>query len=113
MNVRMWEHPATQANVATLRERGVELVGPESGELAEGESGVGRMAEPATILERIRELSGGSPPRVARAGSPASASSSPPAEPASRSTPSVSSAIARPAAWELRSPRRRGAGAPT
>jgi phosphopantothenoylcysteine decarboxylase / phosphopantothenate---cysteine ligase len=61
MNVRMWEHPATQANVATLRQRGVELVGPESGELAEGESGVGRMAEPATILERIRELSSGSP----------------------------------------------------
>jgi phosphopantothenoylcysteine decarboxylase / phosphopantothenate---cysteine ligase len=61
MNVRMWEHPATQANVATLRERGVELVGPESGELAEGESGVGRMAEPGTILERIRELSGWSP----------------------------------------------------
>ena len=58
MNVRMWEHPATQANVATLRERGVELVGPESGELAEGESGVGRMAEPAAILERIRKLSG-------------------------------------------------------
>ena len=58
MNVRMWEHPATQANVATLRERGVELVGPESGELAEGESGVGRMAEPAAILERIHELSG-------------------------------------------------------
>ena len=46
MNVRMWEHPATQANVAALRERGVELVGPESGELAEGESGPGRMAEP-------------------------------------------------------------------
>jgi phosphopantothenoylcysteine decarboxylase/phosphopantothenate--cysteine ligase len=58
MNVRMWEHPATQANVATLCERGVELVGPESGELAEGESGVGRMAEPAAILERIRKLSG-------------------------------------------------------
>jgi phosphopantothenoylcysteine decarboxylase/phosphopantothenate--cysteine ligase len=58
MNVRMWEHPATQANVAALRERGVELVGPESGELAEGESGFGRMAEPAAILERIRELSG-------------------------------------------------------
>ncbi len=61
MNVRMWEHPATRANVATLRERGVELVGPESGELAEGESGAGRMAEPATILERIRELSGWNP----------------------------------------------------
>jgi phosphopantothenoylcysteine decarboxylase / phosphopantothenate---cysteine ligase len=61
MNVRMWEHSATRANVATLRERGVEFVGPESGELAEGESGAGRMAEPATILERIRELSGKSP----------------------------------------------------
>jgi len=61
MNVRMWEHPATQDNVATLRKRGVVLVGPESGELAEGESGVGRMAEPASILERIRELSGLSP----------------------------------------------------
>jgi phosphopantothenoylcysteine decarboxylase/phosphopantothenate--cysteine ligase len=61
MNVRMWEHPATQANVATLRERGVELVGPESGDLAEGESGAGRMAEPAAILERIRELSGERP----------------------------------------------------
>ena len=58
MNVRMWEHSATQANVAALRERGVEFVGPESGELAEGESGAGRMAEPAAILERIRELSG-------------------------------------------------------
>jgi phosphopantothenoylcysteine decarboxylase/phosphopantothenate--cysteine ligase len=65
MNVRMWEHPATQANVATLRERGVELVGPESGELAEGESGFGRMAEPAAILERIRELSGASAPSSA------------------------------------------------
>ena len=42
----MWEHPATQANAATLRERGVELIGPEEGELAEGESGPGRMSEP-------------------------------------------------------------------
>jgi len=58
MNVRMWEHPATQANVAALRERGVEFVGPESGELAEGESGAGRMSEPAAHLVRIRELSG-------------------------------------------------------
>ena len=39
MNTRMWEHPATQANAATLRERGVELIGPEAGELAEGEVG--------------------------------------------------------------------------
>src|SRR5262245_62564609 len=44
MNHRMWAHPATQANVNLLRARGVELVGPEEGELAEGESGVGRMA---------------------------------------------------------------------
>jgi phosphopantothenoylcysteine decarboxylase/phosphopantothenate--cysteine ligase len=65
MNVRMWEHPATQANVAALRERGVALVGPESGELAEGESGAGRMAEPAAILERIRELSGKAAPSSA------------------------------------------------
>src|SRR5918992_2171954 len=40
MNVRMWRHPATQTNIATLRERGVALVGPEAGELAEGEVGM-------------------------------------------------------------------------
>src|ERR671930_104321 len=56
MNPRMWSHPATQANVAALRERGVELVGPEEGETAEGEWGIGRMAEPAEILDRIRRL---------------------------------------------------------
>ena len=39
MNVRMWEHPATQANARTLAERGVELIGPDEGELAEGETG--------------------------------------------------------------------------
>jgi phosphopantothenoylcysteine decarboxylase/phosphopantothenate--cysteine ligase len=64
MNVRMWEHPATQANVAALLERGAELVGPDAGELAEGETGVGRMAEPGEIHARIRELlgEGGSSP---------------------------------------------------
>jgi phosphopantothenoylcysteine decarboxylase/phosphopantothenate--cysteine ligase len=56
MNVRMWEHAATQANVALLRDRGVHLVGPEEGELAEGESGLGRMAEPETIFARAQEL---------------------------------------------------------
>jgi len=56
MNTRMWEHPATQANVATLRARGVELVGPSEGELAEGEEGVGRMAEPEEIHARIDTL---------------------------------------------------------
>lgn len=56
MNVRMWEHAATQENAARLRERGVHFAGPEAGELAEGEAGVGRMAEPAAIHERIRGL---------------------------------------------------------
>ena len=59
MNVRMWEHPATQANVALLRERGVELVGPEAGELAEGEWGAGRMSEPEVIFAACTALLGG------------------------------------------------------
>src|ERR687887_975331 len=56
MNSRMWSHPATQANVARLQECGVELIGPEEGELAEGESGVGRMAAPEAIAARCEEL---------------------------------------------------------
>jgi phosphopantothenoylcysteine decarboxylase/phosphopantothenate--cysteine ligase len=58
MNPRMWMHPATQANVSMLRERGVELVGPEEGDTAEGEVGLGRMAEPEEIFRRARELLG-------------------------------------------------------
>ena len=58
MNVRMWEHPATQANAVALRERGVELIGPEEGALAEGETGLGRMTEPDEILARCRVLLG-------------------------------------------------------
>jgi phosphopantothenoylcysteine decarboxylase / phosphopantothenate---cysteine ligase len=58
MNVRMWEHPATQENVRVLRERGVELIGPEEGELAEGEHGPGRMSEPEAIFARCRSLLG-------------------------------------------------------
>ena len=58
MNPRMWSHPATQANAATLRERGVELIGPDEGETAEGELGVGRMAEPEEIFERVQEVLG-------------------------------------------------------
>ena len=56
MNTRMWTHDATQANVATLRAREVEFVGPVEGELAEGEEGIGRMAEPEDILDRLEEL---------------------------------------------------------
>ena len=56
MNTRMWAHPATQDNVATLRARGVHFVGPSEGELAEGEEGVGRMAEPEEIQARVEDL---------------------------------------------------------
>jgi phosphopantothenoylcysteine decarboxylase/phosphopantothenate--cysteine ligase len=58
MNVRMWEHPATKENVATLVERGVEILGPESGELAEGEHGPGRMTEPEAIFAHCQEILG-------------------------------------------------------
>jgi phosphopantothenoylcysteine decarboxylase / phosphopantothenate---cysteine ligase len=56
MNPRMWAAPATRANVSTLLARGVELVGPDEGEMAEGEWGVGRLAEPALIAERAAQL---------------------------------------------------------
>jgi phosphopantothenoylcysteine decarboxylase / phosphopantothenate---cysteine ligase len=56
MNVRMWEHPATQANAEVLRGRGLVFVGPVEGDLAEGESGMGRMAEPEEIFRRCAEL---------------------------------------------------------
>jgi phosphopantothenoylcysteine decarboxylase / phosphopantothenate---cysteine ligase len=58
MNVRMWEHPATQANAALLAERGVELIGPDEGELAEGETGPGRMTESEEIFARCQVLLG-------------------------------------------------------
>jgi phosphopantothenoylcysteine decarboxylase/phosphopantothenate--cysteine ligase len=58
MNVRMWEHPATQENVARLEARGVEIIGPEAGELAEGEHGPGRMTEPEVLFARCQELLG-------------------------------------------------------
>ncbi len=56
MNPRMWAHPATRANAETLRARGVVLVGPDEGETAEGELGVGRMAEPEEILRAAQDL---------------------------------------------------------
>jgi phosphopantothenoylcysteine decarboxylase/phosphopantothenate--cysteine ligase len=56
MNVRMWEHLATQENLAALRARGVEIVGPVEGELAEGEVGLGRMSEPEEIAARIEAI---------------------------------------------------------
>jgi phosphopantothenoylcysteine decarboxylase / phosphopantothenate---cysteine ligase len=56
MNLMMWAHPATQANLATLAARGVVRIGPGSGELACGEVGSGRMAEPLEIVAAIEHL---------------------------------------------------------
>jgi phosphopantothenoylcysteine decarboxylase / phosphopantothenate---cysteine ligase len=56
MNTRMWNHPATQGNVEVLRSRGVELIGPEEGELGEGGEGMGRMSSPEAIYDRCEEL---------------------------------------------------------
>ncbi len=58
MNVRMWQHPATRRNMATLRTDGIVFVGPDEGEMACGEYGPGRMAEPPAILEAIERLLG-------------------------------------------------------
>ncbi|MGN6431581.1 MAG: bifunctional phosphopantothenoylcysteine decarboxylase/phosphopantothenate--cysteine ligase CoaBC [Gaiellaceae bacterium] len=56
MNSRMWANRATRENVARLRERGVVLIGPDEGELAEGEWGIGRMSEPEQIFDRIEAV---------------------------------------------------------
>jgi phosphopantothenoylcysteine decarboxylase/phosphopantothenate--cysteine ligase len=56
MNVRMWEHPATQENAEAVRAHGVELLGPAVGDLAEGEHGPGRMVEPEDLFARCQEL---------------------------------------------------------
>ena len=56
MNVRMWNHAATQRNLATLRQDGIHVVGPDEGEMACGEFGPGRMAEPDEILSAIERL---------------------------------------------------------
>jgi phosphopantothenoylcysteine decarboxylase / phosphopantothenate---cysteine ligase len=53
MNVMMWRNPATQANVASLKARGIRMVGPDAGDLACGEVGAGRMAEPLDILAAV------------------------------------------------------------
>ena len=53
MNVRMWEHAATQANIAILKSRGLIQIGPDAGNMACGEYGLGRMSEPMTIVEAI------------------------------------------------------------
>ena len=59
MNVRMWQHAATVANLATLRARGVAVVGPDEGAMACGEFGAGRLAEPPVIFHAIEAMLGG------------------------------------------------------
>jgi phosphopantothenoylcysteine decarboxylase/phosphopantothenate--cysteine ligase len=56
MHTEMWRHPATQVNIATLRERGVAILGPGEGELTGGDSGPGRMLEPEEIVEAALAL---------------------------------------------------------
>jgi phosphopantothenoylcysteine decarboxylase/phosphopantothenate--cysteine ligase len=56
MHTEMWEHPAVQQNLETLRGRGVIVVPPEEGRLAGGDSGTGRLADPAVIVERVLEV---------------------------------------------------------
>jgi len=66
MNVRMWLHPATVANMALLRSRGVHVVGPDEGAMACHEFGPGRLAEPPSILAAIAALCGGTRPLAGR-----------------------------------------------
>ncbi|MFA7185916.1 MAG: flavoprotein [Victivallales bacterium] len=56
MNPKMWRNTAVQENVAILRERGIEFIGPVSGHVACGDEGLGRMSEPDDILRRIEAL---------------------------------------------------------
>ena len=66
MNFVMWDHAATRANLDTLRTRGVRMIGPDAGELAEGEVGLGRMSEPMAIVAAIEEILGGAGPLKGR-----------------------------------------------
>ena len=61
MNVRMWQHPATQRNIATLRGDGITMVGPNDGDMACGEFGPGRMAEPLEIVAAVEAQLGNGP----------------------------------------------------
>jgi phosphopantothenoylcysteine decarboxylase/phosphopantothenate--cysteine ligase len=66
MNPTMWAHPATQANLAALRARGVHVVGPGVGAMAEPEHGVGRLAEPLEIVVAVEALLGGKQSQTSR-----------------------------------------------
>ncbi|MDA8342385.1 MAG: bifunctional phosphopantothenoylcysteine decarboxylase/phosphopantothenate synthase [Actinomycetota bacterium] len=80
MHTEMWEHPAVQANVATLESRGVVVVSPEEGRLAGGDLGAGRLAEPSVIVDAVLGVLAGAaaagPGRLRPASGPAPASGS-------------------------------------
>jgi phosphopantothenoylcysteine decarboxylase/phosphopantothenate--cysteine ligase len=63
MHTEMWEHPSVRDNLATLERRGVEIVPPETGRLAGGDAGEGRLADPAVIVERVLHRLGRLAPR--------------------------------------------------
>lgn len=65
MNVRMWENPATQRNVALLQADGHGFLGPEAGDMACGETGMGRMSDPATICSALEQALDPRPPLLA------------------------------------------------
>ena len=90
MHTEMWEHPAVRANVATLSGRGVHLVGPDAGHLAGGDTGPGRLVDPAVIVDAAADVVRGAPTW------PAGPSSSPWAGPANPSTRSATSATGPP-----------------
>jgi len=64
MHSEMWQHPATVANITTLRGRGVTVVGPSSGALMGGDVGVGRVAEPDEVLQALRDVLGAAAERT-------------------------------------------------
>ena len=80
MNVRMWGHPATRRNLATLKADGVQFVGPDEGAMACGEFGPGRLAEPQVIFEKIMAMLAG-PAARPLAGRRAIVTAGPTAEP--------------------------------
>ena len=110
MHTEMWEHAATRANVATLRERGALVIEPAVGRLTGADSGKGRLPEPDEIFARLPGRPG---PRHRRGPTwPAAPSWSPPAAPASRSTRCASSATAPRGARASRWPAPRPPAAP-
>src|SRR5256885_16279534 len=70
MNVWMWEHPATQANLALLKTRGVRVIDPGTGDLARGDAGAGRMAAPDAIVEAALSIAKKKPRRRLRGAPP-------------------------------------------